>query len=49
MGEHLMCEDADNLLSFDFVYSHIKNLKTKSRDKGVDDLIQTVYGLDINW
>jgi DNA-binding response OmpR family regulator len=45
IGEHLFGEEADNLPSFDFVYSHIKNLKRKLKDKGADDLIQTVYGL----
>lgn len=45
IGEHLFGEEADNLPSFDFVYSHIKNLKRKLKEKGVDDMIQTVYGL----
>lgn len=45
IAEHLFREEAHNLPSFDFVYSHIKNLKRKFREKGVDDLIQTVYGL----
>jgi DNA-binding response OmpR family regulator len=31
--------------SFDFVYSHIKNLKRKLKEKGCEDLVQTVYGL----
>lgn len=45
IAEHLFGEDADNLSSFDFVYSHIKNLKKKIREVGTDNLIQTVYGL----
>lgn len=45
IGEHLFGEEADNLSSFDFVYSHMKNLKRKLKEKGVDDIIQTVYGL----
>jgi DNA-binding response OmpR family regulator len=45
IGEHLFGEEADNLPSFDFIYSHIKNLKRKLKEKGADDLIQTVYGL----
>lgn len=45
IGEHLFGEEAENLSSFDFVYSHIKNLKRKLKEKGVDDMIQTVYGL----
>jgi len=45
IAEHLFGEEANNLSSFDFVYSHIKNLKRKFKEKGADDLIQTVYGL----
>lgn len=45
IAERIYGEQADNMPSFDFVYSHIKNLKKKLKDKGCDDLIQTVYGL----
>jgi DNA-binding response OmpR family regulator len=45
IAEHLFREEANNLPSFDFVYSHIKNLKRKIKEKGADELIQTVYGL----
>ncbi|MDP9040918.1 MAG: response regulator transcription factor [Bacteroidota bacterium] len=45
IGEHLYGEQADNLNSFDSVYSQIKNLKKKLKDKGYDDPIQTIYGL----
>lgn len=45
IGEHLFGEQADNLSSFDFVYSHVKNLKKKFKEKGAENLIQTVYGL----
>jgi DNA-binding response OmpR family regulator len=45
IAEHLFGEEADNLSSFDFLYSHIKNLKRKIKEKGVDDLIHTAYGL----
>ena len=45
IAEHLFGEEADNLSSFDFVYSHMKNLKKKMKEKGIDDIIQTVYGL----
>ncbi len=43
--EHLLGHESDDLSSFDFIYSHIKNLKRKLKDKGVGDMIQTVYGL----
>jgi DNA-binding response OmpR family regulator len=45
IAEHLFGKDADNLSSFDFVYSHVKNLKKKIREKGGADLIQSAYGL----
>ncbi|MGC4038456.1 MAG: response regulator transcription factor [Chitinophagaceae bacterium] len=45
IAEHIYGEQSDNLPSFDFVYSQIKNLKKKLKEKGCDDLIQTVYGL----
>jgi len=32
-------------ISFDFVYSHIKNLKKKLKEKGCGDMLQAVYGL----
>lgn len=45
IAEHLFGDEADNLSSFDFVYSHMKNLKKKIKEKGALDMIQTVYGL----
>ena len=45
IAEHLYGDQSDNMPSFDFVYSQIKNLKKKLKDKGCDDCIQTVYGL----
>ncbi len=45
IAEHIYGDQSDNLPSFDFVYSQIKNLKKKLKEKGCDDLIQTVYGL----
>lgn len=45
IAEHIYGEQTDNLASFDFVYSHIKNLKRKLKEKGGDDFLQTVYGL----
>ena len=45
IAEHIYGEQAENLPSFDFVYSQIKNLKRKLKEKGCDEQIQTVYGL----
>lgn len=45
IGEHLSGDDADRLDSYDFVYSHIKNLKKKLAEAGSEDFIKTVYRL----
>ncbi|HVX49111.1 MAG TPA: response regulator transcription factor [Chitinophagaceae bacterium] len=45
IGEHLFGQESEDFSSFDFVYSHIKNLKRKLKEKGAEDIIQTVYGL----
>ena len=45
IGEHLSGDDADRFDHYDFVYSHIKNLKRKMTDAGSLDYIKTVYGL----
>ncbi len=45
IAEHIYGEQADNLPSFDFVYSQMKNLKRKLKEKGCEEQIQTVYGL----
>lgn len=45
IAEHIYGDQADNMPSFDFVYTQMKNLKKKLKDRGCDDLIETVYGL----
>ncbi len=45
IAEHIYGDQADNMPSFDFVYSQIKNLKKKMKDKNCGDIIQTIYGL----
>ena len=45
IGEHLSGDDADRFDNYDFVYSHIKNLKKKMTEAGGVDNIKTVYGL----
>jgi DNA-binding response OmpR family regulator len=45
IAEHIYGDQADNMPSFDFVYSQMKNLKRKLKERGCDELIQTVYGL----
>jgi DNA-binding response OmpR family regulator len=45
IAEHIYGDEVDKMPSVDFVYSQIKNLKKKLKERGCDDMIQTVYGL----
>ena len=45
IAEHLSGDDAELLDRFDFIYSHMKNLKRKLTEAGSEDYIKTVYGL----
>ena len=45
IAEHLSGDDAELLDKFDFIYSHIKNLKKKMTEAGCEDYVRTVYGL----
>jgi DNA-binding response OmpR family regulator len=45
IAEHIHDGPSEQIPSADFVYSHIKNLKRKLKEKGCSDIIQTVYGL----
>lgn len=49
IAEHLSGEMADMMDSFDFIYSHIKNLKSKLAKAGIKDCIKTVYGTGYKW
>lgn len=49
IAEHLSGEMADLMDNFDFIYSHIKNLKAKLARQGVTDCIQTIYGTGYKW
>lgn len=49
IAEHLSGEMADMLDDFNFVYAHIKNLKSKMADAGVSDCIKTYYGAGYKW
>ena len=44
IAEHLWGDFADSSDSFDFVYSHIKNLRRKLVEKSGTDYFQNVYG-----
>jgi DNA-binding response OmpR family regulator len=45
IAEHLWGDDMDMADSFDFIYTHIKNLRKKILEKGGEDYIRTVYGI----
>lgn len=45
IAEHLSGDDADLLDRFDFIYSHMKNLKRKLTEAGSKDYLKSVYGL----
>ncbi len=45
IAENVWGDYADTLNSFDFIYTHIKNLRKKLLDKGADDYLQNVYGV----
>jgi DNA-binding response OmpR family regulator len=45
IAEHLWGDEADLSDTFDFLYSHIKNIRKKIEDCGGNDYIQTVYGI----
>lgn len=45
IAEHLVGDHVDILISLDFVYLHIKNLRKKLTQHGCKDYIKTVYGV----
>ena len=42
---HIWGEDADMADSFDFIYTHIKNIRKKLTDAGARDYFHSVYGI----
>ena len=49
IAEHLSGDMADMLDSHNFVYAHIKNLKSKLGDAGCTNCIKTIYGTGYQW
>ncbi|MEQ9221374.1 MAG: response regulator transcription factor [Cyclobacteriaceae bacterium] len=45
IAEHLWGDNMDMADSYDFIYSHLKNLRKKITSQGGDDYIQTIYGI----
>lgn len=44
IAEHLWGDDMDFPANYDFIYSHIKNLRKKMMQAGSDDCIRSIYG-----
>ncbi len=49
IAEHLSGDMADYLDDVSFIYAHIKNLKAKLAQNGVENCIKTVYGIGYQW
>ncbi|MFZ4739705.1 MAG: response regulator transcription factor [Bacteroidales bacterium] len=45
LAEHLWGDFMDTADSFDFIYTHIKNLRSKLIKEGCEDYIKTVHGV----
>ena len=45
IAEHLWGDYADSAYSLDFVYTHIKNLRKKLQETGINEYINNIYGV----
>jgi DNA-binding response OmpR family regulator len=45
IAEHLWGDETGGAANYDFIYTHIKNLRRKLIDAGCGDYIQSVYGM----
>jgi len=45
IAEHLWGDEMDAIDNFDFIYTHIKNLRKKLTDAGCEDYIHSIYGM----
>ena len=45
IAEHLLGDAADQMDDFNFIYSHVKNLRKKLLDRGSGDYIRAVYSI----
>jgi two-component system response regulator QseB len=45
IAEHLCGDSVDASDSFDFIYTHLKNLRKKLQEKGAENYIRTMYGV----
>jgi DNA-binding response OmpR family regulator len=49
LAEHLWGDDMDLADNYDFIYTHIKNLRKKLLDAGAADYLQSIYGVGYKW
>lgn len=49
LAEHLSGDMADMLSNHDFVYAHVKNLKSKLEKVGCPNYVKNVYGVGYKW
>jgi len=45
IAEHLWDDNIDLADNFDFIYTHLNNLRRKIKSKGGTDYINTIYGM----
>jgi DNA-binding response OmpR family regulator len=45
IADHLWSDETGGAANYDFIYTHIKNLRRKLMDAGCGDYIQSVYGM----
>ena len=45
IAEHLWGDEMDMANNYDFIYTHIKNLRKKLMEKGSPDYVKSVYGM----
>ncbi len=45
IAEHLLGDDSETMDNFDFIYSHIKNLRRKLIQNAAGDYLKAVYGI----
>lgn len=45
IAEHLWGDEMDMHDNFDFIYTHIKNLRKKMLDAGCNDYLKSIYGI----
>ncbi len=49
IAEYISGDMAEMLASYDFIYSHVKNLKKKLQQAGSENYLTTIYGSGYRW